>query len=112
MGRKKKLVNHSDIPDYVIERIARAFYPDILASFQSEEGQQMFAEWKAEQAEKKKKTGYLRPQINSVNCRNHFLRKGQRGRAHLVCALPRWPFFICSAVLFLFEVVLSFKANY
>lgn len=54
MGRKKKLVNHSDIPDYVIERIARAFYPDILASFQSEEGQQMFAEWKAEQAEKKK----------------------------------------------------------
>lgn len=54
MGRKKKLVNHSDIPDYVIERIARAIYPDILASFQSEEGQQMFAEWKAEQAEKKK----------------------------------------------------------
>ena len=53
-GRKKKLVNHSNIPDYVIERIARAIYSDILASFQSEEGQQMFAEWKAEQEAKKK----------------------------------------------------------
>ena len=56
MGRKKKLVNHSDIPDYIIERIARAIYPDILASFQSEEGQQMFAEWKEEQEEKKKES--------------------------------------------------------
>ena len=56
MGRKKKLVNHSDIPDYVIERIARAIYPDILTSFQSEEGQQMFAEWKEEQEEKKKES--------------------------------------------------------
>lgn len=44
MGRKKKFVNKSDLPDEVIERLARAFYPDILASYQSEEGQRDYAE--------------------------------------------------------------------
>ncbi len=49
MGRRKKFVNKSDLPDEVIERLARAFYPDILASFQSEEGQRDYAEWLRQQ---------------------------------------------------------------
>ena len=34
----------------VIDRLARAFYPAILACWNSEEGQREFAAWQAEQA--------------------------------------------------------------
>ena len=53
MGRKKKLINNSDIPQYAIETIARCLLPDIIAFFESEEGQREFAEWKRQQEEKK-----------------------------------------------------------
>jgi len=53
MSRRKKLVNNSGIPQHALEAIARCVWPDIQASFNSEEGQQMFAEWKAEQEAKK-----------------------------------------------------------
>ena len=53
MGRKKKLINNSDIPQYAIEIIARCLLPDIIAFFESEEGQREFAEWKRQQEEKK-----------------------------------------------------------
>lgn len=46
MGRRKKLINNSDIPQYQIEAIARCIMPDILAFYESEEGQREFAEWK------------------------------------------------------------------
>lgn len=46
MGRRKKLINNSDIPQHQIEAIARCIMPDILAFFESEEGQREFAEWK------------------------------------------------------------------
>ena len=36
-------------PDEVIDRLARAFYPAILACWNSEEGQREFAAWQAEQ---------------------------------------------------------------
>lgn len=52
MGRRKKLVNHSGIPQHALEAIARCVWPDIQASFNSEEGQRMFAEWEAEQGAK------------------------------------------------------------
>ena len=48
MSRRKKLVNHSGIPQHEIETIARVLLPDILAYHESEEGQREFAEWKAE----------------------------------------------------------------
>ena len=47
MSRRKKLVNHSGIPQHEIETIARVLLPDILAYHESEEGQREFAEWKA-----------------------------------------------------------------
>ena len=55
MSRKRKTVNHSDLPDHVVESIARLILPDILAYYESEEGQREFAEWKKAQAENEKK---------------------------------------------------------
>jgi hypothetical protein len=46
-ARKKKLVNNSGIPQHAIESIARCILPDILAYYESEEGQREFWEWKA-----------------------------------------------------------------
>ena len=48
MGRRKKLINDTNIPQYQIEAIARCIVPDILAFYESEEGQWEFAEWKAQ----------------------------------------------------------------
>ena len=39
MNKKKKSTNTSPYPDEAIERLARAFYPAILACWNSEEGQ-------------------------------------------------------------------------
>ena len=50
MNKKKKSTNISPYPDDVIDRLARAFYPAILACWNSEEGQREFAAWQAEQA--------------------------------------------------------------
>jgi hypothetical protein len=46
LSRRKKLINNTDIPQYKIEAIARCLMPDILAFYESEEGQREFAEWK------------------------------------------------------------------
>ena len=53
MGRKKKLINNTDIPQYAIERFARCVFDDIRAAYENEEIQKEFAEWQAEQAAKK-----------------------------------------------------------
>ena len=57
MGRRKKLINNSGIPQHEIEHIAQCILPDILAYYESEEGQREFREWLAqretEQAEGK-----------------------------------------------------------
>lgn len=45
MGRKKKLINNSGIPQHEIEHIARCILPDVLAYYESEEGQREFQEW-------------------------------------------------------------------
>ena len=49
MNKKKKSTNTSPYPDEVIDRLARAFYPAILACWNSEEWQREFAAWQAEQ---------------------------------------------------------------
>ena len=57
MDRKEKLLNNSGIPQHEIEHIARCILPDILAYYESEEGQREFREWlalrEAEQTEGK-----------------------------------------------------------
>ena len=57
MGRKKKFINNSDIPQYAIETVARCLLPDIIAYYESEEGQREFAEWKRQQEDKKDVSG-------------------------------------------------------
>ena len=49
MGRRKKLINNTTIPQHQIEAIARCILPDILAFYESEEGQREFAAWLARQ---------------------------------------------------------------
>ena len=53
MSRRKKLVNNTSIPQHKIEAIARCLLPDIIAFYDSEEGQREFAEWKRQQEENK-----------------------------------------------------------
>lgn len=48
MSRRKKLINNTSIPQHKIEAVARCIFPDILAYYESEEGQREFAEWKAQ----------------------------------------------------------------
>ena len=47
LSRRKKLINNSGIPQHEIENIAKILLPDILAFYESEEGQREFAAWKA-----------------------------------------------------------------
>ena len=58
MSRRRKPVNNSGIPPHIIESIARCILPDIIAYYETEEGQRQFQEWKAmqdaEQTEGKK----------------------------------------------------------
>ena len=49
MSRKKKPVNNSGIPQHIIESIARCILPDIIAYYETEEGQRQFQDWKAMQ---------------------------------------------------------------
>lgn len=45
MGRRKKLINNTTIPQHQIEVVARCFLPDIIAFYESEEGQKEFKLW-------------------------------------------------------------------
>ena len=91
MNKKKKSTNTSPYPDEVIDRLARAFYPAILACWNSEEGQREFAAWQAEQAhhannEKQEvPTGELPVVHIAIVCG---FWQGASGRAH--------PVFVCS----------------
>ena len=53
MSRKYKPVNNSGIPQHIIESIARCILPDIIAYYETEEGQRQFQEWKAMQEAEK-----------------------------------------------------------
>lgn len=53
MGRQKKLINNTNIPEYAIEAFARCVFDDIRAAYADAEIQKEFAEWQAEQAAKK-----------------------------------------------------------
>ena len=48
MGRKKKVVNNSGYPDWVIERVARCLYDDIVADFAKPEVLRDFEAWQLE----------------------------------------------------------------
>ena len=88
LNKKKKSTNTSPYPDEVIDRLARAFYPAILACWNSEEGQRDFATWQAEQAhhatskEKQSVPDGERPVVHiAIICG---FWQGASGRAHPV----------------------------
>lgn len=54
MGRKKKLVNNTTIPQYAIERFARCVFDDIRADYAKPEVQADFQRWLAEREANKK----------------------------------------------------------
>ena len=90
LNKKKKSTNTSHYPDEVIDRLARAFYPAILACWNSEEGQREFAAWQAEQAhitgkEKQSVPDGERPAVHiAIVCG---FWQGASGRAHPVFLL-------------------------
>ena len=49
MRRRKKIINNTDFPLHALETVARCILPDIIASYETEEGQREFEEWKAQQ---------------------------------------------------------------
>lgn len=55
MGRKKKLVNNTNIPQYAIERFARCVFDDIREDYANPEIQADFQRWLAEREQNKKK---------------------------------------------------------
>ena len=90
MNKKKKSTNTSPYPDEVIDRLARAFYPAILACWNSEEGQREFAAWQAEQAHRANNEKQEVPsggELPALLIVCGFLR-GASGRAHPVFVLP------------------------
>lgn len=69
MAANRKVINKSDlmglppspetisgVPEYELETLARAFLPDIIAFYKSEEGQRKFREWKQEEEQLKKQS--------------------------------------------------------
>ena len=90
LNKKKKSTNTSPYPDEVIDRLARAFYPAILACWNSKEGQREFAAWQAEQAhhatskEKQSVPDGERPVIHiAIAC--GFFRVRPSGRTLFLC---------------------------
>ena len=87
LNKKKKSTNISPYPDEAIERLAWAFYPAILACWNSEEGQREFAAWQAEQAHiaTKEKQEVPVGELPALLIVCGFLQ-GASGRAHPVFA--------------------------
>ena len=86
MNKKKKSTNISPYPDEAIERLARAFYPAILACWNSEEGQREFAAWQAEQAHIATKEKQEVPVGELPALLIVWIFQGASGRAHPVFA--------------------------
>ncbi len=85
MGRKKKLINNTDIPQYAIERVARSLFDDIQEAYLKEEIQKAFAEWDREMRSMKIKRGLQEKKERAANTAalsvylSFFLPLGPRG---------------------------------
>ena len=77
MGRKKKLVNNTTIPQYAVERFARCVFDDIRAAYADKDVQAEFALWMAEREQNKTKKRAARTAALSVYVCFFFL--GPRG---------------------------------
>ena len=84
MNKKKKSTNTSPYPDEVIDRLARAFYPAILACWNSEEGQRSLVGGKAPPSCLRKTVRSLKSPTGAFiappRCANASLPRGRRNR--------------------------------
>ena len=84
MNKKKKSTNISPYPDEAIERLAWAFYPAILACWNSEEGQRSLVGGKAPPSCLRKTVRSLKSPtgafIAPLRCANASLPRGRRNR--------------------------------
>ncbi len=100
MNKKKKSTNTSPYPDEVIDRLARAFYPAILACWNSEEGQREFAAWQAEQAH------------HIPSKEKQSVPDGERPVVHIVIVCGFWQGASAGRTLFLFGLIPIDSASY
>ena len=89
MNKNKKSTNTSPYPDEVIDRLARAFYPAILACWNSEEGQREFAAWQAEQAH------------HATSKEKQSVPDGERSVVHIIVVCGFWQGASAGRTLFL-----------
>ena len=89
MNKKKKSASTSPYPDEVIDRLARAFYPAILACWNSEEGQREFAAWQAEQAH------------HTTSKEKQSVPDGERSVVHIIVVCGFWQGASAGRTLFL-----------
>ena len=54
MGRKKKIINKTNVPQYAVERFARCVFDDIRAAYAKPEVRAEFQLWLAEREANKK----------------------------------------------------------
>ena len=84
LNKKKKSTNTSPYPDEAIERLARAFYPAILACWNSEEGQRSLVGGKAPPSCLRKTVRSLKSPtgafIAPLRCANASLPRGRRNK--------------------------------
>ena len=78
MGRKKKLVNNSGIPQYAIDRFARCVFEDIREDFAKPEVQADFQRWLAEREQNKKQKRAV-PHGAALVCYLAFFFRGPLG---------------------------------
>ena len=90
MNKKKKSTNTFPYPDEVIDRLARTFYPAILACWNSEEGQREFAAWQAEQAH------------HTTSKEKQSVPDGERPVVHIAIVCGFWQGASAGRTLFLF----------
>ena len=99
MNKKKKSTNTSPYPDEVIDRLARAFYPAILACWNSEEGQREFAAWQAEQAH------------HATSKEKQSVSDGERPVVHIAIVCGFWQGASAGRTLFFFYYASSFSTR-
>ena len=99
LNKKKKSTNTSPYPDEVIDRLARAFYPAILACWNSEEGQREFAAWQAEQAH------------HAPSKEKQSVPDGERPVVHIAIVCGFWQGASAGRTLFLFIILSDSKPS-
>ena len=105
MNKKKKSTNTSRYPDEVIDRLARPFYPAILACWNSEEGQRSLVGGKALPSCLRKTVRSLKSPtgafIAPLRCANASLPRGRQSRLIISPAKKNRAFPMGNALLYI-----------